>query len=110
MMILGRASVIATNSPRVILAHLPLGAPASLEIADFHIFVFPDEVGNTLSSPEVAISQGKVIAAELCKARELCCSNLFFVLDENGKNIFSVSAYVIRAAQCHFNGTSRQFQ
>jgi hypothetical protein len=58
----------------------------------FHIFdgptVFPDKVGSRLSSPEVAISQAKVIAAELCKAGELCRSNLVFVLDENGENIF----------------------
>jgi hypothetical protein len=58
----------------------------------FHIFdgpkVFPDDVGSRLSSPEVAISQAKVLAAELCKAGELCRSNLVFVLDENGNNIF----------------------
>jgi len=58
----------------------------------FHIFdgpaVFPDKLGSKLSSPEVAISQAKIIAAELCKAGELCRSNLVFVLDEDGKNIF----------------------
>jgi hypothetical protein len=62
----------------------------------FHIFdgptVFPDEVGSRLSSPEIAISQAKVIAAELCKAGELCRSNLVFVLDENGKHIFRCRA------------------
>jgi hypothetical protein len=58
----------------------------------FHIFdgpeVFPDEVGSRLSSPEVAIFQAKVIAAELSKAGELCRVNLVFVLDESGNNIF----------------------
>jgi hypothetical protein len=58
----------------------------------FHIFdgpkVFPDEVGSRLSSLEVAILQAKVIAAELSKAGELCRSNLVFVLDENGRDIF----------------------
>jgi hypothetical protein len=119
MMILGTASVIATNNPRLILAHLPLERPRHSNLQTsmryfFYVFdgpkVFPDEVGNTLSSPEVAISQAKVIAAELCKAGELCCSNLVFVLDENGRNNLSVSGYVIRAAQRHFNGTSRRFQ
>jgi hypothetical protein len=58
----------------------------------FHIFdgpnVFSDEVGSRSSSPEVAIFQAKVIAAELSKAGELCRSNLVFVLDENGNDIF----------------------
>ena len=58
----------------------------------FHILdgatVFYDKVGSTLSSPEIAISQAKLIAAELCKAGELCRSHLVFVLDANGKNIF----------------------
>ena len=62
----------------------------------FHIFdgpkVFPDEMGNRLSSPEIAISQVKVIAAELSKAGELCRSDLVFVLDENGTNIFQCRA------------------
>jgi hypothetical protein len=62
----------------------------------FHIFdgpkVFPDEVGNKLSSREVAIFQAKVIASELSKAGEFCRSNLVFVMDENGKNIFCCQA------------------
>jgi hypothetical protein len=58
----------------------------------FHIFdgpkAFPDEDGNRLSSPELATRQAKVLAAELSKAGEFCRSNLVFVLDENGNNIF----------------------
>jgi hypothetical protein len=62
----------------------------------FHIFdgpkVFPDEVGNRLSSPEAAIFQAKVIAAELSKAGEFCRSNLVCVLDESGKDVFRCRA------------------
>jgi hypothetical protein len=58
----------------------------------FHIFdgpkVFPDEAGNRLSSPELAITQARVLATELSRAGELCRSNLVFVMDENGNNIF----------------------
>jgi hypothetical protein len=42
----------------------------------FHICdgpkVFPDEVGERLSSPEEAIDQAKFLAAELRKAGEFC--------------------------------------
>jgi hypothetical protein len=69
----------------------------------FHIFdgpkVFPDEVGSRFSSPEIAKSHAKAIAAELCKAGELCRSNLVFVLDEKGKNIFSVPSGMMQACQ-----------
>jgi hypothetical protein len=62
----------------------------------FHIFdgpkVFPDEDGNRLSSPELAIRQAKVLAAELSKAGEFCRSSFVFVLDENGKDIFGCRA------------------
>jgi hypothetical protein len=62
----------------------------------FHIFdgpkVFPDEDGNRLSSPELAIRQAKVLAAELSKAGEFCRSRLVLVLDENGNNIFGCRA------------------
>jgi hypothetical protein len=62
----------------------------------FHIFdgpkVFPDEDGNRLSSPELAIRQAKALAVELSKAGEFCRSNLVFVLDENGNNIFGCRA------------------
>jgi hypothetical protein len=62
----------------------------------FHIFhgpkVFPDEDGNRLSSPELAIRQAKVLAVELSKAGEFCRSNLVLVLDENGKDIFGCRA------------------
>jgi hypothetical protein len=62
----------------------------------FHIFdgrkVFPDEDGNRLSSPELAIRQAKVLAAELSKACEFCRSSFVFVLDENGKDIFGCRA------------------
>ncbi|WP_249790917.1 hypothetical protein [Bradyrhizobium sp. SRL28] len=62
----------------------------------FHIFhgakVFPDEAGNRLSSPELAIRQAKVLAVELSKAGEFCRSNLVLVLDENGKDIFGCRA------------------
>ena len=58
----------------------------------FHIFdgpkVFPDEHGNLLLSPELAIRQARVLAAELSKAGEFCRSNRVLVLDENGNNIF----------------------
>jgi hypothetical protein len=57
----------------------------------FHIIdgpkVFPDEDGNTLSSPELAIRQAKVLAVELSKAGEFCRSNSVLVLDQNGNNI-----------------------
>jgi hypothetical protein len=62
----------------------------------FHIFdgpkVFPDEDGNKLSSPELAIRQAEVLAVELSKGGEFCRSNLVFVLDENGNNIFGCRA------------------
>lgn len=62
----------------------------------FHIFhgpkVFPDEDGNRLSSPELAIRQAKILAIELSKAGEFCRSNLVLVLDENGKDIFGCRA------------------
>jgi hypothetical protein len=57
----------------------------------FHIIdgpkVFPDEDGNRLSSPELAIRQAKVLAVELSKAGEFCRSNSVLVLDENGNSI-----------------------
>jgi hypothetical protein len=62
----------------------------------FHIFdgpkVFPDEDGNRLSSPELAIRQASALAAELSKAGEFCRSSFVFVLDENGKSIFGCRA------------------
>ena len=62
----------------------------------FHIFdgpkVFPDEDGNRLSSPELAIRQARALAAELSKAGEFCRSSFVFVLDENGKDIFGCRA------------------
>jgi hypothetical protein len=62
----------------------------------FHIFdgpkVFPDEDGNRLSSPELAIRQAKVLAVELSKAGKFCRSNLVLVLDENGNSIFDCRA------------------
>jgi len=62
----------------------------------FHILhgpkVFPDENGNRLSSPELAIRQAKALAAELSKAGEFCRSNSVLVLDENGNNIFGCRA------------------
>ena len=62
----------------------------------FHIFdgpkVFPDETGNRLSSPELAIRQAKVLAVELSKAGKFCRSNLVLVLDENGNSIFGCRA------------------
>ena len=58
----------------------------------FHIFdgpkVFPDENGSRLSESELAVLQAKALAVELSKAGEFCRSNLVFVLDENGNNIF----------------------
>ena len=58
----------------------------------FHICdgpkVFPDEVGERLSSAEEAKDQAKCLAAELSKAGELCRSSLVFVADENGHLIF----------------------
>ena len=58
----------------------------------FHIFdgpkIFPDEDESRLLSPELAILQAKALAVELGKAGELCRSNLVFVLDENGSNVF----------------------
>jgi hypothetical protein len=62
----------------------------------FHIFdgpkVFPDEDGNRFSSPELAILQAKALAVELSKTGEFCRSNLVFVLDENGNNVFGCRA------------------
>ena len=68
----------------------------------FHIFhgpkVFPDEDGNRLSSPELAIRQAKVLAVELSKAGEFCRSSLVLVLDENGNNIFGCRAVMTKRA------------
>ena len=62
----------------------------------FHILhgqkVFPDEDGNRLLSPELAICQAKALAVELSKAGEFCRSNLVLVLDETGKDIFGCRA------------------
>ena len=62
----------------------------------FHIVdgsrVFPDEVGERLSSPQEAIDQARFLAAELRKAGEFCRSSLIFVLDENGHRIFECRA------------------
>lgn len=62
----------------------------------FHIFdgakVFPDEAGSRLSSPELAIRQARVLAAELSKAGAFCRSNLVLVLDENDNNVFGCQA------------------
>ena len=62
----------------------------------FHIFdgpkVFPDEDGNRFSSSELAILQAKALAVELSKTGEFCQSNLVFVLDENGNNVFGCRA------------------
>jgi hypothetical protein len=62
----------------------------------FHIFdgpkVYPDEEGSRLSSSRLAILQAKALAVELSKAGEFCRSNLVFVLDENGDNIFGCRA------------------
>ena len=58
----------------------------------FHICdgpnVFPDEVGEQLSSPEQAIDQARRLAAELSKTGEFCRSSLIFVMDETGQRIF----------------------
>jgi hypothetical protein len=54
--------------------------------------VFPDAVGERLSSPEEAKDQAKCLAAELTKAGEFCRSNLIFVVDENGHRIFECRA------------------
>jgi hypothetical protein len=58
----------------------------------FHILngqkVFPDEVGSSLSSHEVAIAQARFMAVELAKAGEFHRSHLVFVVDENGNRIF----------------------
>ena len=62
----------------------------------FHIFdgprVFPDQDGNRLSSPELAMRQAEVLAVELSKAGEFCRSNLILVVDENGQRIFECQA------------------
>jgi uncharacterized protein DUF6894 len=62
----------------------------------FHIFdgpkVFPDQDGSRLSSPELAVRQAEVLAAELSKAGEFCRFNLVCVLDENGNSIFGCRA------------------
>jgi hypothetical protein len=62
----------------------------------FHICdgpkVFPDEVGERLSSPEEAIDQAKYLAAELRKAGEFFRSSLILVVDENGHRIFECQA------------------
>jgi hypothetical protein len=64
----------------------------------FHICdgpkVFPDEVGERLSSPEAAIDQAKFLAAELRKAGEFCRSSFIFVLDENGHRISECRAFM----------------
>jgi hypothetical protein len=57
----------------------------------FHIFdgpkVFPDESGNSLSSPEIAVQQAKALTRELAMAGALCRSHLVLVLDETGNII-----------------------
>jgi hypothetical protein len=62
----------------------------------FHIWdgqkVFPDEVGERLSSPEQAIDQARFLAAELRKAGEFCRSSVVLVVDENGHRIFECLA------------------
>ena len=82
---------------RSILTHLSLDSRIVRIIAKamryfFHIFdgpkVFPDENGNRLPSPELAVLKAKALAVELRKAGEFCRSNLVFVLDENGNNVF----------------------
>jgi len=69
----------------------------------FHIFdgpkVFPDEDGNRLSSPELAIRQAKALAVELSKAGEFCRSNSVLVLDENGNNIFGLVGRLTKEAE-----------
>ena len=59
----------------------------------FHIFdgpkVYPDEGGNSLSGPEMAVLQAKTLTFELRKAGALCRSNLVLVLDETGRIIFN---------------------
>jgi hypothetical protein len=58
----------------------------------FHIYdgskVFPDKVGESLSSPAKAIDQANILAAELSKAGEFCRSSLIVVMDENDQRIF----------------------
>jgi hypothetical protein len=62
----------------------------------FHIWdgqkVFPDEVGERLSSPEQAIDQARFLAAELRKAGEFCRSSVVLVVDANGHRIFECLA------------------
>ena len=69
----------------------------------FHIFdgpkIFPDEDGNRLSSPELAIRQAKVLAVELSKAGEFCRSNLVLVLDENGSRHFWLSGRLTKGPE-----------
>ena len=69
----------------------------------FHIFhgpkVFPDEDGNRLSSPELAIRQAKVLAVELSKAGEFCRSSLVLVLDENGNRHFRMPGRMTRGPE-----------
>jgi hypothetical protein len=52
----------------------------------------PDQEGSRLPSSEFAIIQAKALAVELSKGGEFCRSNLVFVLDENGNNIFGCRA------------------
>jgi hypothetical protein len=54
--------------------------------------IFPDEVRKRLSSPEEAIDQAKLLAAELRKTGEFCRSDRVFVVDENGHLIFECRA------------------
>jgi len=69
----------------------------------FHIIdgpkVFPDEDGNRLSSPELAIRQAKALAVELSKAGAFCRSNSVLVLDENGNNIFGLVSRLTKEAE-----------
>jgi uncharacterized membrane protein len=62
----------------------------------FHICdgpkVFPDAVGKSLSSPEEAMRQAEVLAAELRKAGEFGRSNLVLVVNEDGQRIFECQA------------------
>ena len=69
----------------------------------FHILdgpkVFPDEVGESLSSQEEAIHQAGFLAAELRKAGEFCRSNVILVVDENGQRVFECQASLARRRQ-----------
>jgi hypothetical protein len=62
----------------------------------FHILdgsqLFADELGNSFSNSEEAITQAKCLAAELNKAGDFCRSNLVLVVDEHGRRIFECPA------------------